>query len=56
MNGLLMFLLLCGLGALCYWFFFKCVDWFGEMYTILLIISILIFIYLMYVLVRPEKF
>ncbi|KAA3143809.1 K(+)-transporting ATPase subunit F [Alistipes indistinctus] len=26
------------------------------MYTILLIISILIFIYLMYVLVRPEKF
>lgn len=30
MNGLLMFLLLCGLGALCYWFFFKCVDWFGK--------------------------
>ncbi|MFQ9504764.1 MAG: potassium-transporting ATPase subunit F [Alistipes indistinctus] len=26
------------------------------MYTILLIISILIFIYLMYVLVRPKKF
>lgn len=30
MNGLLMFLLLCGLGTLCYWFFFKCVDWFGK--------------------------
>lgn len=21
---------LCGVGSLCYWFFFKCVDWFEK--------------------------
>ena len=27
MNEILMFLTLVALGALCYWFYFKCVDW-----------------------------
>lgn len=30
MNPMLLFLILCAAGALCYWFFFKCVDWFDE--------------------------
>ena len=29
MNGFLLFLLL-ALGGLCYWFYFKCVDWFEK--------------------------
>lgn len=30
MNEVIMFLLLCALGVLCYWFYFKCVDWFEK--------------------------
>ncbi len=30
MNEILMFLALAALGALCYWFYYKCVDWFEE--------------------------
>ena len=30
MNGFLLFLLLLALGGLCYWFYFKCVDWFEK--------------------------
>ena len=60
MNAIVLFILLCALGALCYWFYFKCVDWFEKikwkMFTGLLILSIIGFIYLMYVLVKPEKF
>ena len=60
MNEIMLFLLLCALGALCYGFYFKCVDWFEKirrpMFTSLLILSILGFVYLMYVLVKPEKF
>ena len=60
MNAIVLFILLCALGALCYWFYFKCVDWFEKIYwkmfTGLLILSIIGFIYLMYVLVKPEKF
>ena len=53
-------ILLCALGVLCYWLYFKCVD-LGEQlnmkkFTGLLILSIIGFIYLMYVLVKPEKF
>ena len=28
--GAMLFLLLCALGALCYGFYFKCVDWFEK--------------------------
>ena len=60
MNEIMLFLLLCALGALCYGFYFKCVDWFEKisrpMFTSLLILSILGFVYLMYVLVKPERF
>ena len=60
MNEIMQFLLLCALGALCYGFYFKCVDWFEKiwrpMFASLLILSILGFVYLMYVLVKPEKF
>ena len=30
MNEIILFLTLCVLGALCYWFYFKCVDWFEK--------------------------
>lgn len=30
MNAMILFLLLCALGTLCYRFFFKCVDWFEK--------------------------
>lgn len=30
MNPILLFLILCGAGALCYWFFYKCIDWFDK--------------------------
>lgn len=30
MNVIILFLLLCALGSLCYWFYFKCVDWFEK--------------------------
>ena len=52
-------------GFACFWLFWKCVDWFekiskrkGEliMYTTLFVLGIAIFGYLMYVLIRPEKF
>ena len=52
-------------GFACFWLFWKCVDWFekikkrkGEliMYTALFVLGIAIFGYLMYVLIRPEKF
>ena len=55
------FCLLSGLFA--FWLFWKCVDWFekileGEriMYTALFVLGIAVFGYLIYVLVRPEKF
>ena len=60
MNTMILCILLCALGVLCYWLYFKCVDWFEKIWTImfigLLILSIIVFIYLMYVLVKPEKF
>ena len=30
MNEIVLFLLLCALGALCYGFYFKWVDWFEK--------------------------
>ncbi len=30
MNGIVLFVLLCALGSLCYWFYYKCVDWFEK--------------------------
>ena len=30
MNGILMFLAMLALGVLCYWLYFKCVDWFEK--------------------------
>ncbi|CCZ82377.1 hypothetical protein HMPREF9449_02519 [Odoribacter laneus YIT 12061] len=27
---ILSFIFLCAVGVLCYWFFFKCVDWFEK--------------------------
>lgn len=30
MNEILLFTLLMGLGVLCYYLFFKCIDWFGK--------------------------
>ncbi|SUE34942.1 Uncharacterised protein [Rikenella microfusus] len=30
MNPLLLFLILCAAGGLCYWFFYKCVGWFDK--------------------------
>lgn len=30
MNGILMFVTMLALDALCYWFYFKCVDWFEK--------------------------
>lgn len=30
MNEILLFALLTGLGGLCYYLFFKCIDWFGK--------------------------
>ena len=59
MNGIVMFKALSALGALCYWFYYKCVDRFEircKLFTGLLILSIAGFVYLMYVLVKPEKF
>ena len=51
-------------GIACFWLFYKCIDWFEKnlikrrfnMYTALFIISVIMFGYLMYVLVKPEKF
>lgn len=30
MEDTLSFLFLCAIGVACYWFFFKCVDWFEK--------------------------
>lgn len=30
MEDLLSLVFLCGVGTACYWFFFKCVDWFEK--------------------------
>ena len=30
MNAIVLFILLCALGALCYWLYFICVDWFDK--------------------------
>lgn len=30
MNEIVMFLVLISLGCLCYWFFYKCIDWFEK--------------------------
>ncbi len=30
MNEIILFVLLSLSGALCYWFYFKCVDWFEK--------------------------
>ena len=30
MNEIVLFLVLCALGSLCYWFYYKCVDWFEK--------------------------
>ena len=30
MEDTLSFLFLCAAGVVCYWFFFKCVDWFEK--------------------------
>ena len=30
MNEILLFALLAGLGGLCYYLFFKCIDWFEK--------------------------
>ena len=30
MDGILLFLAMLTLGALCYWFYYKCVDWFEK--------------------------
>ena len=32
MEDTLSFLFLCATGVACYWFFFKCVDWFEKIY------------------------
>ena len=29
-NEIVSFIFLCAVGSLCYWFFFKCVDWFEK--------------------------
>ncbi len=29
-NEIVSFVFLCAVGGLCYWFFFKCVDWFEK--------------------------
>ena len=46
-------------GFACFWLFWKCVDWFERiyfMYTTLFVVGIILFSYLTYVLIRPEKF
>ena len=50
-------------GLFAFWLFRKCVDWFAKinegeriMYTALFVLGIAVFGYLIYVLVRPEKF
>lgn len=30
MEDVVSFVFLCAVGAVCYWFFFKCVDWFEK--------------------------
>lgn len=30
MENVLSFVFLCVIGVLCYWFFFKCIDWFEK--------------------------
>lgn len=30
MNEVVLFVLLAGLGSLCYWFYFACVKWFEK--------------------------
>lgn len=30
MENVWSFLFLCATGSVCYWFFFKCVDWFDK--------------------------
>lgn len=30
MNGIVLFLALCALGVFCYWFYYKCVNWFEK--------------------------
>ena len=55
--------MLMGIG--CFGLFETCIDWFENifsskeerfMYTVLFIVSLIMFGYLMYVLVKPEKF
>ena len=29
-NEIVSLIFVCGVGSLCYWFFFKCVDWFEK--------------------------
>ena len=60
MNAIVLFILLCALGRCAtgsisnVWIGSKKSE--GKMFTGLLILSIVGFIYLMYVLVKPEKF
>ncbi len=63
MESLLGFIFCLLSGIFCFWLFFKCVDWFEKnlklclsMYTLLFVISLIVFGYLMYVLIKPEKF
>ncbi len=30
MEDVLSFVFLCAVGAFCYWFFFRCVEWFEK--------------------------
>ncbi len=30
MNEIMMFLTVAALGVLCFWFYYKCVDWFEK--------------------------
>ena len=60
---ILSFVFLCAVGALIYCFFWKCVDCFekvekrrNNMCTALLILSVVMFGYMMYVLIKPEEF
>ena len=55
----------CTLSGIAFVFiFFKCIDWFEDpkrkekqvMYTTLFVVSLIMFGYMMYVLIKPEKF
>ena len=45
-------------GLICFWLFFKSIDFFEKYKTMtaLFILAILVFVYICYVLVKPEKF